>query len=224
MAEERVAAVWGYNEGGEHRWPAALAIIAAVLLYISLPSRFITGPIWLLPVLQGALLISLFLSSPRRHAKEQPWERLLSILLIAIINVYNLSALAILITILIHPGHVLGGDQILTSAVQIWLTNVIVFALWYWELDRGGPAERSKKEQLYPDFLFPQMTTADVSPRHWTPRFIDYFYVSFTNATAFSPTDTLPLTSWAKLLMLIQAFASLLIVALVAARAVNILS
>ena len=109
------------------------------------------------------------------------------------------------------------------TAIQIWLTNVIVFGLWYWELDRGGPGARCRENHREPDFLFPQMSTPAAAPPSWAPRFLDYLYVAFTNATAFSPTDTLPLTAWAKVLMAIQSLASLLTVALVAARAVNIL-
>jgi hypothetical protein len=108
--------------------------------------------------------------------------------------------------------------------VQIWLTNVIVFGLWYWDLDRGGPIERRRIHHRQPDFLFPQMVTPGAAPEPWCPHFVDYLYVSFTNATAFSPTDTMPLTAWAKLLMMVQSLASLLTVVLVAARAVNILS
>ncbi|MBV9547646.1 MAG: hypothetical protein JOY61_25010, partial [Chloroflexi bacterium] len=109
------------------------------------------------------------------------------------------------------------------SAMQIWLTNVIVFGLWYWELDRGGPSARVRADHREPDFLFPQMITPAVAPADWYPRFWDYLYVAFTNATAFSPTDTMPLTVVAKSLMTIQSIVSLLTVALVAARAVNIL-
>ena len=115
------------------------------------------------------------------------------------------------------------ASQLVFSAIQIWLTNVIVFGLWYWELDRGGPSARCTPEHREPDFLFPQMATPSIAPDGWFPHFVDYLYVAFTNATAFSPTDTLPLTVWAKGLMTVQSLASLLTVALVAARAVNIL-
>jgi hypothetical protein len=107
--------------------------------------------------------------------------------------------------------------------MQIWFTNVLAFGLWYWEFDRGGPGSRSHVHHREPDFLFPQMANPDAAPKDWCPSFIDYMYVTFTNATAFSPTDTMPLTQWAKLLMAVQSLASLLTVALVAARAVNIL-
>ena len=113
--------------------------------------------------------------------------------------------------------------ELIFAAMQIWMTNVIVFGLWYWELDRGGPSARCRTSHREPDFLFPQMSTPAAAPPDWAPMFVDYLYVAFTNATAFSPTDTLPLTTWAKVLMAVQALASLLTVALVAGRAVNIL-
>ncbi|MGP0110062.1 MAG: hypothetical protein ACLPR9_14580 [Acidimicrobiales bacterium] len=116
-----------------------------------------------------------------------------------------------------------GGRTLVFASVPIWLTNVIVFGLWYWELDRGGVAARLRQNHRHPDFLFPQMSTPGSAPG-WTPDFMDYLYTSFTNATAFSPTDTMPLTAWAKLLMMIQSLASLLTVALVISRAVNILN
>jgi hypothetical protein len=109
--------------------------------------------------------------------------------------------------------------------VVLWVTNVLLFGLWYWELDRGGPVARAMNPGAKPDFLFPQMTLPpEHAPRNWMPGLIDYLYVSFTNATAFSPTDTMPLTQIAKLLMSIQALAALLTIGLVVARAVNILS
>jgi uncharacterized membrane protein len=124
---------------------------------------------------------------------------------------------------LIHGGKTT-GSTILLGAFEIWVTNVIVFALWYWELDRGGPDDRSMPSHREPDFLFPQMITPGCAKEDWSPSFLDYIYVAFTNATAFSPTDTMPLTPIAKVLMMIQAMISLITVALVAARAVNILA
>jgi hypothetical protein len=112
---------------------------------------------------------------------------------------------------------------LLLNGGVIWLTNVLVFALWYWELDRGGPVGRALAVKHHPDFLFPQMATPQMAPPDWEPWFPDYFYLSFTNATAFSPTDTLPLSRWAKMLMALQSAVSLSTVALVIARAVNIL-
>jgi hypothetical protein len=120
-------------------------------------------------------------------------------------------------------GHQEPADVLFAGAV-IWLTNVFVFALWFWELDRGGPATRANARQIHPDFLFAQMTVPDLVAEDWEPTFVDYLYLAFTNATAFSPTDTMPLTRGAKLAMMAQAAVSITVVALVIARAVNILS
>jgi hypothetical protein len=118
-----------------------------------------------------------------------------------------------------------GSDAVglLASGAAIYLTNIIAFGIWYWELDRGGPFDRAAGAAPYPDFLFPQMASPELAPEHWRPRFVDYFYVSFTNVMAFSPTDTLPLSRWAKLLMALQSAVALSTTALVIARAVNVL-
>ncbi|MGI8411496.1 MAG: hypothetical protein ACR2LV_02290 [Solirubrobacteraceae bacterium] len=197
-------------------------MVAAVLLYVTLPERLTLGPTWLFPLLELALLVPLSIGVPMRHARETRVHRMTSIALIAVVNAANVASLVRLVDSLLSGGSS-GGAQLIFAAMQIWLTNVIVFGLWYWELDRGGPSDRCKPEHREPDFLFPQMTTPAAAPPTWAPRFLDYLYLAFTNATAFSPTDTLPLTNWAKILMAVQSLASLLTVALVAARAVNIL-
>jgi len=126
--------------------------------------------------------------------------------------------------------HLVAGDKVTARALlgagaAIWFTNVIAFAMWYWELDRGGPARRAQgTADAPPDFVYPQMTSPELSPRGWAPAFVDYFYLSFTNATAFSPTDTMPMSRWAKLMMMVQSGISLVVVGLVIARAVNVLS
>ena len=207
----------------EARWPASLAVLVAIALYVTLPDSLQLGPRWLFPVLEGAILVPLTLVRPHRHAGEAGPTRIAAIVLIALANVGNVISLGLLLHHLIRGEH-FDGRTLIFSAVQIYLTNVIIFGLWFWELDRGGPAARLGTESRYPDFLFPQMNAAGHAPANWRPAFLDYLYVSLTNATAFSPTDTMPLTSWAKVLMGIQSLASLLTVALVAGRAVNILS
>jgi hypothetical protein len=220
--EEAAACAWGLPAKPESRWPATLAVIAAIVLYVTLPERLTFGPTWLLPVLGAAVILPLFIDAPRRDAQEQLWHRVASIALIGLVNAANLISLVLLIRGLLE-GTRNEARELIFGALQVWLTNVIVFGLWYWELDRGGPSARCLHTHREPDFLFPQMATPAVARPGWYPRFPDYLYVAFTNATAFSPTDTLPLTQWAKLLMAIQSTASLLTVALVAARAVNIL-
>ncbi|MFI5267648.1 MAG: hypothetical protein ACHQ7M_09765 [Chloroflexota bacterium] len=206
----------------EPRWPASLAVVAAIVLYATLPERYTMGPTWLIPALEAALLIGLNLTAPVRRPEEAAALRGSAIALIGLLSVTNFIALGLLIDSLLH-GSKVEGTQLVFAAIQIWLTNVAVFALWFWELDRGGPGPR-RQNASQPDFLFPQMSGRDIAPADWMPHFVDYLYVSFTNAMAFSPTDTMPLTKWAKLLMLAQSLASLLTVAFVAGRAVNILS
>jgi uncharacterized membrane protein len=216
-----------YGAEREPRWHASLAVVATVLLSLSLPESLTLGPFWLVPGLTILLLIPLTFAVPHRYMDEPHWQRVVTIILIAMINLANIVSLVQLIYLLLHGTKAEGGALIIES-IKIWLTNVLIFALWYWELDRGGPGERlrSPDQQQDPDFLFPQLQMKDVdgAPLNWRPMFLDYVYLAFTNATAFSPTDTLPLTPWAKMLMLVQSLASLLTVAIVAARAVNILS
>jgi uncharacterized membrane protein len=195
---------WGIQSHGETRWPALAAVLVAIALQLALPDSLIRGlgNRALIPSLEGILLLVLAL--------------------IALITVVNVISLIELIHALLY-GSRAGGRSLVYASVPIWLTNVIVFGLWFWELDRGGPAARQLPAHRRPDFLFPQMSTPGSAPG-WTPDFLDYLYTSFTNATAFSPTDTMPLTSWAKLLMMVQSLASLVTVAVVISRAVNILA
>jgi uncharacterized membrane protein len=226
---DKQQAAWGVQARHENLWAARAAILATIALYITLPDRLTLGPTWVLPTLEVALLLALTVIAPVRHTREVRAQRLLSFGLIGLIALANIVSLVRLIAALLHhgvaiQGEPLDGQTLLEGSLQIWLTNILVFALWYWDLDRGGPTNRRRAHHREPDFLFPQMITPDCARPRWTPHFVDYLYVSFTNATAFSPTDTMPLTPWAKLLMAVQALASLVTVALVAARAVNILS
>jgi hypothetical protein len=201
-----------------------LATLVAIGLQLFLPANLVIGPIWVLPALEVVLLAPLAIATRRtRHFQETRWARRLSITLIAVINLANLASLLLLAYYLIHGGKA-QGQRLIVASISIWATNVIIFGLWYWEIDRGGPGARSHPVQTEPEFLFPQMINPTVAPKNWYPMFLDYLYTSLTNATAFSPTDTMPLSKRAKSLMAVQAMASLLTVALVAARAVNILS
>jgi uncharacterized membrane protein len=218
-------AEFGFASRGEPRWPASIAVFVAIALQVILPERIVLGPRPLLPSLEGALALALLLTSPMRRGREPKVLRGVSIALIALINAANLVSLGYLVNDLLFPHSAsISGRVLVYSSVPVWLTNIIVFALWYWELDRGGPGVRATEHRRAPDFLFPQMTAPGVTNGPWSPSFHDYLYVSFTNVTAFSPTDTMPLTGWAKLLMMIQSLASLLTVALVVSRAVNILA
>jgi hypothetical protein len=217
----------------EPRWHASLAVLAAMALYITLPPKLIVGPVWVAPLLVLVLLIPLSILTPHRH-RETRQSRFWSILLIAIVNFFNLASVLLLVASLFHPEksetHTAG--ELLRTGAQIWATNIVVFSLWYWELDGDGPDARAHAtaaiEVKNADFLFPQMQMAIsgggqagcVDPL-WKPQFLDYLYLSFTNSTAFSPTDTMPLSRWSKVLMTFEAIISLMTVAIVLARAIN---
>jgi len=197
-------------------------VIGAIGLQLLLPPRLTVGPTWLLPSLEGALLIGLSFASPRELEHEHPVRRGVALGMTALVSFANIWSLYQLIHFLLHHT-VNGGRQLIIAGMLIWLTNFFIFALWYWELDRGGPGKRAAGHDEPPDFLFPQMTDDTIEPIDWRPQFIDYAYVSLTNATAFSPTDTMPLTPMAKTIMGIQSLVSLVTLGLVVSRAVNIL-
>jgi uncharacterized membrane protein len=190
-------------------------------LQVLLPDRFVLQPRTVPPILEGLIGVTLIISNPGRLNKRSMPLRWLSLFLIGLLAVTNVVSTVLLIRLILN-GDAITATKILASGAAIWVTNVIVYALLYWEFDRGGPVERALHPAHVPDFLFPQMSDARLDP-DWHATFIDYFYVSFTNATAFSPTDTMPLSRWAKLLMLAQSAISLITVGLVAARAINIL-
>lgn len=214
---------WGVPSPPRSYWPARLSVVAAIALYLLLPDRLIPGPRYLVPAVEAVILVVLSVAAPHHTIIDSRLRRVLALALIALATAANLVNLSLLLHALLGGG-VQNGRELIFASVAIWLTNVIVFGLWYWEMDRGGPFARHQVDHREPDFLFPQMATPGAGREDWAPSFVDYLYVSFTNATAFSPTDTMPLTSTAKLLMGAQSIASLLTVAVVAARAVNILT
>lgn len=218
-----IVPAWRRLTDGESTWPVRVAVIAATALQVALPNRYEIPPTWLLPTIGVLLAIGLSVAHPRRITRHSPQLRIVSILLIAVITLANAGSAGRLITALLQGRTHESASTLLLTGGAIWLTNVIVFGMWYWNLDRGGPAARAKALKSYPDFLFPQMTVEHLSPPDWEPQFFDYLFLSFTNAAAFSPTDTLPLARWAKLTMMLQSVVSLGTVVLVIARAVNIL-
>jgi uncharacterized membrane protein len=221
--EAGVVPAWKRPTEGENRWPAAAAVALAIALQFPLPGRLVMlRPAWLLPALQGLLLVVLVLANPRRINRESQAIRLLGLTLAAVLSLANAWSVVRLVMGLVQGTAGNTAGSLLTTGGVIWLTNVIVFALWYWEFDRGGPAARAHARRIYPDFLYPQMTGPHLAPSHWEPAFGDYLYLAFTNATAFSPTDVLPLSRWAKMAMTVQAVVSIVTVVLVVARAVNI--
>lgn len=217
-------------------WLARGAVACVVLLQLLVVNDLAVGPRWLAPSLEVGLLIPLSVATAwtlgtakRAQAdgqlaalrRQRRYVRLAALVLTALISAMNCGALVQLVRAL-FSGHAGSGQTLLLDALNIWTTNVISFALWFWNIDRGGPAVRGISK--HPDFLFTQQTIHDDSCRDWSPGFVDYLFLAFTNATAFSPADTFPLSQRAKLLMMAESSISFLTVALVASRAVGILS
>ena len=219
------------QEERESRWeasPAVATIIGLQLLLaiVSLTQHWKTWDfswwVWLIPVVpETILLVLLSWSRPHQRLVQLGIRRTVGIVLLGFVSLANALLVVGVIASLVE-GQEKSGAQLLLKAVTVWGTNVITFGLWFWDFDRGGPVTRVGADPPLPDFLFPQMQSREVAPPHWTPELTDYMYVSFTNSIAFSPTDTLPLTRWAKLLMLSESAISAVTILLVAARAVNI--
>jgi hypothetical protein len=219
---------------GENRLPPALAVLSAGLTYALLPSSLLFAPRFVVPAIELALLVALVVTNPRRMNRETRWSRAAATVLCVVVIGSNLLALGMLVHS-INSGGASGGP-LLVAAMQVWLTNVIGFGLLFWELDRGGPVARARqpRDELSPaDWRFSQDENADAvkevaatasSVAGWMPTFVDYLYLSLTNSSAFSPTDTMPLTARAKMLMGVQATAALLTSLVVIARAVGSLS
>jgi hypothetical protein len=215
---------WRRPSAGEHRIQMALAVLVAIGLQVVLPPGLGLQPHYVMPALEGAIFLALVAASPGRIVRPNRLIRLVTLLLVAALSVANATSLVLLLRDLLNGSHsVSQAGPLLLSGSSIWLTNVIVFGIWYWEFDRGGPASRALALHPYPDFMFPQQAQADLAPADWVPQFFDYLYTSFTNAAAFSPTDTMPLSRWAKMLFLVQSSISLVTAAVVVARVSNIL-
>ena len=215
---------WKRPTNGEARWQVALCTAAAILLQIAVPDRLmLVRPTWILIAVQGVLLVVLVVANPHRINRESRVLRSLSLTLAAVLSLANGWSVARLATNIVQGTQSGTPRALLITGAAIWLTNVIIFALWYWEFDRGGPVHRALSTYQHPDLMFPQMAAPELAAPDWEPRFVDYLYLSFTNATASSPTDVMPLARWAKLTMAVQSAVSLAIGALVIARAINIL-
>jgi uncharacterized membrane protein len=212
---------WLRPHRGEQRWSVVVVIALAITFQLLLPDKFVLRPRTAAPSLEAVLCLILLVRNPGRLDEARPWLRRLSLALIGILAVTNVVSTVLLVHVIV-TGLKISAVKVLASGAGIWLTNIIVYALWYWEFDGGGPVARSQACDPTPDFLFPQMTDSRLDPE-WNATFLDYLYVSFTNATAFSPTDAMPLSRWAKMLMMAQSLVSLVTVGLVAARAVNVL-
>jgi len=220
---DRLVPPWLRSGAREQRWPVIIAVAAVLAMQHAIPARYTIVPRWPLLALELLLLLMLLAVNPlvpSRFSAAATWS---TRGLVAAITIDNTLSAAVLVR------RILTGDVddnvaiLLGSGGAIYITNVIAFGIWYWLLDRGGPLLRLSGDRQYPDFLFPQMSDPDLAPPEWRPTFVDYLYVAFTNAVAFSPTDTMPLARWAKLMMTVQSLVATTTIALVFARAVSLL-
>jgi len=219
---------------GEPRLPAAGAVILAIGLYALLPSGLVLGPRFVVPALELLLFVPVLAANPRRMTRQSARLRRVAIALLLLIAATNAVALVLLVRQLVG-GQATQGPSLILAAGQVWATNILMFALVYWEIDRGGPVMRTQadRDDLPPaDFRFPQDedhdAIAEVAARSsatsgWTPGFIDYLYCSITNSSAFSPTDTMPLSARAKALMATESVSALMLSVLVIAKGVSLL-
>jgi uncharacterized membrane protein len=219
------------EEAFESRWEAApaVAFVIAMQLLLAFVSRsqhwllwLFRWWVWLTPVVPEALLLApLALDAPRRRLQQLGLRRTVALALFAIVSLANTFLLVAVIASLVR-GNEKSGAQLLLKGATLWSTNVVIYGLWYWSFDRGGPIRRLRPDPPAPDFQFPQMENPQLAAPGWVPELVDYLYVSFTNSIAFSPTDAMPLSRRAKLLMLSESAVSAVTILLVAARAVNI--
>ena len=212
------------DPGGERRLPATVALLVAMALPFLLPERLTAGPGWVFPILEAAVLVGLIVADPGRIDRRSSAIRTLSIALIVLL-IGGAGWGTVKVVELLLPGGptIDNAGDLLRIGALVWTYNNIAFTFLYWQVDGGGPAGRLHHQATYPDFAFPQHQNPELAPPGWRPVFVDYLYVGFTNALAFSPTDTLPLVHWAKLAMALQSVVSVTILSLVIANAVNIL-
>ena len=214
----------GKRTGSEEpRWPMTLAVLVSIAMQFALPDRHQLSPTFLFPLVEALLLVALLIAKPSSLHRRSTLHRA-TLALVIVMTVDNLAAVVELVRDILDGSKRDTGTVLLATGASIWLTNVIAFALWYWLLDRGGPAARASGSDTLPAFAFAEMQLSELTSADWLPQFVDYFYLAFTNATAFSPTDTLPVTRWSKMLMLAQSAISLVVAVMIIARAVNILN
>jgi uncharacterized membrane protein len=207
----------------EPRWPMATAVLAATILYVGMPHRGRVPGWWVFPVVQLVLLGLLIAQDPGRIDRRSESLHRLMIALLVVMTLGTVLGVVVLAYDILDAAEGVTATILLGRGAAIWVANVIIFSLWYWQLDRGGPAERAAAAPVRPSFAFPENATPELAPAGWRPAYPDYLYLAYTNATAFSPTDTLPVRRWAKLTMMVQSTLSLVIAILVLVRAINIL-
>lgn len=213
----------------ESRWPVAVAVgtflAISIALRIAVPSRESVGPHWVIPAVEMGLLVCLIVADPARVEGRRGQLRQVAIVLVLGLAAVMLVSTALLIRDLIVGGKVTNqAGSLLASGFLIWLGNILVFSLIYWLFDSGGPLARYLRERPYPDFAFSQQLNPELAPPDWRAKYVDYLILGLTTSTAFSPTDVMPMTAWAKLTMALQSIVSLSLVGLVIARAVNVFS
>ncbi|WP_336087102.1 DUF1345 domain-containing protein [Nocardia sp. SSK8] len=220
---ERAVPTWQLPSEGESRLAATAAVLGIVVVQVLLPNEFLPSPAWVLPALELGVLAILVIVNPSRMDREERWIRGLSLVLTGLISITTALSAMRLVRDIVASQVDQEPTELLGSGALIWATNVIAFSLWYWEFDRGGPAARANGREPVPDFLFPQMQDPTTADKDWRPEYLDYLYLSFTNAASFAPADVLPLSRWCKAVMLAQSAISLVIATLVIARAISIL-
>ncbi|MFI0203787.1 MULTISPECIES: DUF1345 domain-containing protein [Streptomyces] len=209
----------------ESRWPMAAAVVASAVLTLLLPDDLRLGPRWALPVAEGLLLVALISGDPGRISRRSTVLRSVAIALVVVLVGSAIWSTVQLIDDLIHGGNETNSaNALLLAGGSVWASTVLAFSLLYFELDSGGPAARAHHMPPTPALAFPQQLSPELNAPHWRPHYIDYLYLGFTNSTALSPTDVMPLAPWAKSVMTLQSILSLMILGLVVARAVNVLA
>jgi hypothetical protein len=208
----------------EKRWPMACTLLLAIAVPLVLPPRFSFGPPWAAPLVEAVLLVAIIAIDRGRIDRWSAPGRALSLGLVAVLVADATVAASRLVVDLVKGGPETGDPtDLLKTGFLVWAYTIVVFAFLYWVLDGGGPESRFLTPREFPELAFPAQLNPGVAPPGWRPEFFDYLYLGFTDATAFSPTDVMPLARWAKLAMTVQAVSSLMILGLVIARAVNIL-
>jgi hypothetical protein len=210
---------------GESRWPPAIVLCAAIAAPLLLPDRFSLTSKWVEPAVLALLLVAHIIADPGRIDRQSSATRAIGVGLLVVL-VVGATTQALLLTVeLVNGNKALNNPHaLLSSGALVWLETIIAFTFAYWEIDAGGPAARAHRTAKYPHLAFPQHMNPELATPGWRPLFVDYLYLGLTNATAFSPTDVMPLRHWAKLTISVQSLISLIILGLVVARAVNILT
>jgi uncharacterized membrane protein len=199
----------------------AAAVLVAIILQSTAPENGRLVPWWVIPAIELLLLAVAMIRDPGRIDRRGPGSQRATIALAAVMTLATVGGIIVLIVDILDTNFIVTPNSILGRGAALWVTNVIAFSFWYWIFDRGGPGDRAAGSGIAPSFAFPENATPELAPDGWQPRYHDYLYLSFTNATAFSPTDTLPVQAWAKMAMLAESVLSLITAIMVIARAIN---